>query len=98
MRKLLVLAGATLFLLPAAWSADDVKQDPKTVKGVVAEYTAATKDFLAALRAATTPEERAEALKKQPKIDEYAGRLLAIAQKDPKSAEAGEALMWIATT
>jgi len=98
MGKLLAIAGAALFLLPAAWSADDLKQDPKTVKGVIAEYTAATKEFLAALRAAQTPEERAEAQKKQPKLDDYAGRLLVIAQKDPKSAEAGEALMWIANT
>lgn len=95
MRSMLLAAGVVLLLLQPAWVQEDSKKETNPAKAIIAEFSAAQKDFFAVLRAAKTPEERAEAMKKQPNASAYATRMMALAKKDPKSEVAGEALLWV---
>lgn len=98
MRTWLLTAGAMLLLLPASRGQGVAKKDLNAAKAIIAENAVLQQQFNVLLRAATTPQMRADALSLQPDPSAYALRLLAVAKRDPKSAVAGEALIWIMTT
>ena len=98
MRTWLLTAGAVLLLLPASRGQGVDKKDLNAATAIIAEYAALEREFTVLLQAATTAEMREDALSIKPDPSAYALRLLAVARRDPKSAVAGEALLWIMTT
>src|SRR5262245_504131 len=98
MRTWLITAGAVLLFVPASRGQGVAKNDANAAKTIIAEYATLKQQAAVLLQAATTAEMRADALSLQPDASSYARRLLAVAKRDPKSAGAGEALLWIMTT
>ncbi len=96
-------ATLALFLWPALGLADDKdkKADkPQTpadqVKAVQAEYNTAMTDFMKEYRAAKTQEEQQKLFdSKYPKPGNFTGRMLEIAEKNPKDPAAVQALVWV---
>ena len=95
MSRMLLWAGGLLLFLPAAWGQDDPKIAAKEIKSILAEYVKANQEFTAALKAATTVEERKEAFTKRPNAAKFAARLMPLVNADAKSAAAGEALAFV---
>ena len=61
------------------------------------EHEAAQQEFSKVYGAAKTDEERQKAMVKYPDPQKFAGRFLAIAEKNPKDPAAIDALVWVAT-
>jgi len=97
------LAGAAAALLLAAPLA--ARQDPppkesskpegtpaEQVKAIQKEYEQVQEEWVKAFRAAKTPEERQKV--KFPEPEQYAARMLAVAEKHPDDSAAVDALAW----
>src|SRR5688572_23203307 len=101
MKRLWVGLAALLLLGPMLPAQDDPKDKPKTTaeqyKALVEEYNQAQKEFTDAYRTAKTNEERQTILReKRPQPQQFVGRFLEIAQRNPKDATAADALAWVA--
>jgi hypothetical protein len=95
---------ALLVFIPAAWALDDAKDKPKPDKKLTPaeEFRSLVKDFenkqqevMKAYQAAKTDEERNKAFTNWPKPQDYSGKILKLAQDNPKDAFVPEALVWI---
>ncbi len=78
---------------------DSQTQPDKSAKeqynAVVQEYQKAQDEFFKLLREAKTDEEQQKAIENRPNTDQFATRMLEIAQKNPKDAVAVDALVWV---
>jgi hypothetical protein len=92
-----LLTGVLAVLVCA--SALPARDDPaEEFKAIEKEYKEAMDAYRAALKDATTPEERKQiADEKLPKRDKYAERCLHLAEKNPKDPVAIDALLWVVT-
>ena len=88
----------SLVLVMTAWGAPGAGS-PATpaddYKAIVAEYEKAQEEFSKIISKAKTEAEQQKAFEKYPQPANYAGRFLKFAEKNPKDAEALEALIWI---
>lgn len=93
------LYGSPLGLRADEPSKDQSKPDPaKVLSALQKEWTDAELAFSKAYQEAKTDEEKQQVLKeKRPKAADYADRFLKIAETDPDSPEAGQALSWLFT-
>jgi hypothetical protein len=95
-RKLLWGGFLLLALGPAAGALDDKKETAKEqYDAVLKEYNLKYLEYVKEASAAKTAEERRKAAEKRPNPEAYAGRMLEIAEKNPKDAVAPEALAWV---
>jgi hypothetical protein len=94
-----------LACLPAAWGQDAKSDAPKkeaaspadTVKALQEEYAKAQQEYLTAVRAATTTDERRKIYQeKYPNPQKFAARFMEIADKHPTDPAAVDALVWVA--
>jgi hypothetical protein len=98
-----------LALAPALWG-DDPPQDkakgateekkPATpaeqYRALVEEFSKARQDFIKEYQGAKTPEDKSKILReKQPQPAKYAGKMMELAEKNPKDPVAISALMWV---
>jgi hypothetical protein len=96
MVRSLWVAGGLMLLLPTVHG-QDADKTAREISTLIGEYEKASAEFLKALKAATTPEERKELLKQRPNAVAYAAKLMALAEKDAKAPAAGQAFAWIAS-
>jgi len=103
MRRAVLTLAPLLFGLAAAWGAQD-KQDPpkpatpaaEAYQALVAEVNKLQTEYVTAIRAATTNEERQKVFQeKYPNPQKYAARFFEIAEKHPKDPAAVDCLVWI---
>jgi hypothetical protein len=103
MRRLL-FSLASLLIVASAMGALDDKDKPKPdkpqapaeqYKALADDFAKAQKEFETVARAAKTPDERKQALEKRPNVSEYAGKMLDLADKNPKDPVAVDALVWV---
>lgn len=66
-------------------------------QALVKEHEAAQQEFSKVYSAAKTDEERQKVMVKYPDAQKFAGRFLALAEKNPKDPSAIDALVWVAT-
>jgi hypothetical protein len=106
MRRILAGTLALLLLAPLSARDDKDKDKPKDqpatpaeqVKSLEDEYDKAYQEFLKAYQAAKTPEDKQKLISdKMPKAQDYAGRFLELARKNPKDPAAVKALVWVMT-
>ncbi len=102
MRSLLLGTLALYLLVPGLWAQDkDKPAGPRTVKQeyetLAKEYQDGVLNFQKAYQAAKTAEEKKKAIEKLPNREEFARRMLKLAQDHPKDAVAVDALTWIVT-
>ena len=104
MRSLLIVTLALYVVTPGLWgqaSDKDKQAEPGTAKqaydALAKEYQDGVQEFQKAYQAAKTAEERTKAVEKLPKREEFAGRMLKVAQDHPKDAVAVDALVWVVT-
>jgi hypothetical protein len=98
---------ALLLVMPALAAQDDTKKKPREdqpqppeeqYKALQKEYQTAQQEYSKAMRAAQTNEERQKVFAdKYPKPQAFAARFLELAQKNPKSPVAVDALIWVST-
>jgi hypothetical protein len=67
----------------------------QTYQAIMKDYQTAQQEFFKAYREAKTDEERNKAASKSPNVQEYASRMMKLAQKHPKNPAAEKALVWI---
>src|ERR1041385_5688775 len=85
---LLALSAVASFAADAASPADELK-------ALKSDYDAAQQKFQAAYSAAKTDAEREKIAETYPKADVYGARMMALADKAPKSDVEREAMVWI---
>jgi AhpC/TSA family len=112
MNRLAIGAMMLLVLGPALHARDDPKDKPKNEKAdkaaekpktpaeqyrqIISEQERARQDFMKAYREAKTDADRQKAFEKYPNPQKVSGRMLEIAEKNPKDDAAVDALVWIA--
>ncbi len=92
-------------LLTLGLAASGAEKDPgakpdsssKAYDALVREFDKAMEDFQTIVQAAKTDAEREKAFEKYPQPEQFAGRFLKLAEADPKSSTALDALVWIAS-
>lgn len=95
MRRIVIGSLALLVALPLVWADDPAKPPGEQVKAIEADYNKAFEAWRKELKAAKTPEARKEASTKAPKVADFARRMVAVAEKHPKSPAALEAYTWV---
>jgi AhpC/TSA family len=95
---------ALLVLVPTAWARDDAKDKPKPdqkqtpaeeFRSLVKDFATKQQEVRKAYQAAKTDEERNKAFANWPKPQDYTGKVLKLAQDNPKDAFVPEALVWV---
>ncbi len=82
----------------ASLQAADSPSPADQYRALVKEYSTAAQEYNNALRDAKTPEERKKVTdEKRPQPQAFAGRFMAIAEKNPQDPVAVDALIWVAT-
>jgi hypothetical protein len=104
MRRFMTATLALVILGPALWALDETKEKSKKDKqatpeqayqAIVKEYQNAQQEFFKTYQQAKTDEERNQAVTKAPKVQDYAGRMMKLAQEHPKNPAAEKALIWV---
>lgn len=106
MRRLLVGAIGVLAIVPALWALDDKKDKPDKEASPKEQYQAllgdlrkANEEDFKAYKEAKSDEEKDKIIKRfQERPPKYAGKFLALAEKNAKDPTAYDALIWIVTT
>lgn len=100
MPRIFVVGTLTVVFAASALRAQD--DTPKQLapaeeyRAIVKDYQSVQQDYIKAMQAAQTNEERQKAATKAPKPQEFATRFLALAKKQPAAPVALDALLWIA--
>jgi hypothetical protein len=104
MRRLLFSTLALVLFGPALWALDEPKDKSKSDKPsaadkayetLIQDYEKSAEAFKKALNEAKTPQERQQALTKQPNVFNYSLLFLNLAKKYPKAPAAEKALVWV---